>query len=264
MDFTTIIGILIGLLSLIIGFLWEGGSINGLLVLTAALIVFGGTAGAVIVSFPWNQLKQTGKALRTAFVQETSNPQQIIEELIEMAHIARRGGVLSLEERISSHPNAFLREGLTLVVDGTDADLTKQLLEFEMDAVEQQNALYAKIFESAGGYAPTMGIIGTVMGLIHVLSTIANPAALSGAIAVAFTATLYGVSSANLIYLPIANKIKMRTEQKITEMEMMLEGILSLQAGENPRLIQKKLVSFLQREFVRENKEEEDGREETF
>jgi chemotaxis protein MotA len=132
-----------------------------------------------------------------------------------------------------------------MVVDGTDPELTRQILELEMEAIEHTHEGYAKIFEAAGGYAPTMGIIGTVMGLIHVLGNLSDPGSLGPAIAVAFTATLYGVSSANVIYLPIASKIKIRSKALISEMELMLEGILALQAGENPQLIQKKLASFL-------------------
>jgi chemotaxis protein MotA len=132
-----------------------------------------------------------------------------------------------------------------MVVDGTDPELTRQILELEMDALAHQHEGFAKIFESAGGIAPTMGIIGTVMGLIHVLGNLSNPDELGPAIAVAFTATLYGVASANVAYLPLAAKIKIRSKEKISEMELMLEGILALQAGENPQLIKKKLTSFI-------------------
>ncbi len=132
-----------------------------------------------------------------------------------------------------------------MVVDGTDPELTQQILELEIDAVERKREQQAKIFESAGGFAPTMGIIGTVMGLIHVLSNLSDPGSLGPSIAVAFTATLYGVASANLIYLPLASKIKTSNQEVIHMMEMMLEGILALQAGENPQLIRKKLNSFM-------------------
>lgn len=245
MDLTTILGIMLGLLALVGGFLLDGGHINGLLVLSAAIIVFGGTIGAVVVSFPKSQLKQIPKALRMAFSERKTKPEQLIEELVEMAVIARREGVLAIEDRAQQHPNAFLRDGLQMVVDGTDPDLIRQILEVEIEAKEKLHASYAKIFEAAGGYAPTMGIIGTVMGLIHVLSNMSDPESLAGSIAVAFAATLYGVASANVIYLPIGSKIKVRSEEQIAEMEMMLEGLLALQAGHNPQMIQKKLTSFL-------------------
>lgn len=248
MDITAVLGILIGLGALIGGYIWDGGHVEALFVPSAALIVIGGTIGAVIVSFPMSQLKQIGKALNMAFKESKTDSSLIIEELVDMATSARREGVLSLEQRALEHPNEFLREGLVMVVDGTDPELTRQILELEMDALEHRHEGWAKMFEAAGGFAPTMGIIGTVMGLIHVLGNLSDPGSLGPAIAIAFSATLYGVATANVIYLPIANKIKTRSKETIAVMELMLEGILALQAGENPQLIKKKLNSFLHRE----------------
>ncbi|NOU95138.1 flagellar motor protein [Paenibacillus sp. LMG 31456] len=245
MDLTTIIGLVIGLGALLGGYMWDGGHIGALIVPSAMLIIFGGTAGAIAISFPMSRLKDIGKALSMAFKETKREPGTIIEELVDMATVARREGVLALEQRAVEHPNSFLRGGLMMVVDGTDPELTRQILELEMDALEHHHEGWAKIFETAGGYAPAMGIIGTVMGLIHVLGNLADPSSLGPAIAVAFTATLYGVASANVVYLPIATKIKIRSKEQISEMELMLEGILALQAGENPQLIQKKLKSFL-------------------
>jgi chemotaxis protein MotA len=259
MDLTTILGIALGLLALVGGFLLDGGHISGLLVFSAAIIVFGGTIGAVVVSFPKSQLKQIPKALRLAFREKKTDPEALIAELVDMAMVARREGVLALEDRAQQHPDGFLRDGLQMVVDGTDPDQLRQILEVEIDAKEKLYTGYAKIFEAAGGYAPTMGIIGTVMGLIHVLSNLSEPETLAAAIAVAFSATLYGVASANVIYLPVANKIKVRGEEHVAEMEMMLEGMLALQAGENPQLIQKKLTSFLQLETVKANGKDSNG-----
>jgi chemotaxis protein MotA len=247
-DLTTIIGLVLGIGALIGGYMWDGGHISALIVPSAMLIIFGGTAGAIFISFPMSRLKEIGKALKMAFQETKREPGAIIEELVDMATVARREGVLALEQRAQENPNTFLRDGLMMVVDGTDPELTRQILELEMDALEHHHEGWAKIFEAAGGFAPSMGIIGTVMGLIHVLGNLADPGALGPAIAVAFSATLYGVSSANLIYLPIANKIKIRSKEQISEMELMLEGILALQAGENPQLIHKKLKSFLHQE----------------
>lgn len=259
-DITTLIGLLIGLAGLIGGYMWDGGHLSALVIPSAMLIVFGGTIGAVVVSFPGSQLKGLGAALKMAFREPKRDPHKVIEELVEMATIARREGVLALEQRANENTNSFLREGLTMVVDGTDPELTRQILELEMDAKEHSHENYAKIFEAAGGYAPTMGIIGTVMGLIHVLGNLSDPNSLGPAIAVAFTATLYGVSSANVIYLPIATKIKVRSSEEISELELMLEGILALQAGENPQLIKKKLTSFLhQKKSARGTREEGAG-----
>jgi chemotaxis protein MotA len=244
-DLTTILGLILGLAGLFGGFMMDGGHLGSLMIFSAAVIVFGGTFGAVAVSFPMATLAKLPKALGIAFKETKRDPGSTIDELVDMASIARREGVLALEQRAQEHPNPFLKDGLMMVVDGTDPELTRQILELEMDAVEHQIDGMAKMFEAAGGYAPTMGIIGTVMGLIHVLGNLEDPTSLGPAIAVAFTATLYGVMSANVVYLPLANKIKIRGKEQISEMELMLEGILALQAGENPQLIKKKLASFL-------------------
>jgi chemotaxis protein MotA len=245
MDKTTSLGILAGLIALIGGFLWEGGQWEGLIEKSALLIVFGGTFAATAVSYPWPRLKRIPDGLKLVFRPIEENPHQLLEDIVEFAIVARREGVLALENVASKHPNRFLRDGLQMVIDGTDADLNRQILEVEIDAVEQRLEQHAKIFDSAGGYAPTMGIIGTVMGLIHVLGNLSDPSTLGPAIAVAFTATLYGVASANVIYLPIASKIRSRCAEQVHVLELMLEGILAIQAGENPKLIRKKITSFL-------------------
>jgi chemotaxis protein MotA len=262
-DLTTVLGIVLGLVALVAGYMWDGGHLSSLLVPSAALIVFGGTFGATAVGFPGSVLKDLPKAFSIAFRQQKRDPSVIIDEIVDMATIARREGVLALEQRAQEHPNPFLKDGLMMVVDGTDPELTRQILELEMDAVEHKNEVYAKVFEAAGGFAPTMGIIGTVMGLIHVLGNLSDPSSLGPAIAVAFTATLYGVMSANLIYLPLAGKIKFRTKELVSEMELMLEGILALQAGENPQLIKKKLTSFIHDKESKGKGEDADNGEET-
>ncbi|MFC4776064.1 flagellar motor protein [Paenibacillus sp. GCM10023252] len=245
MDIITIIGILAGLLALIGGFLWEGGELSGLYEKTAILIVFGGTFAAVAVSFPYSRLKKIPSAIKYAFSKEESHSREIIEKLVDFSTIARRGGVLALEKEAGEQDNRFLKEGLMMVVDGTDPELTREIMELEMDAVEGKYGGHARIFEAAGGYAPTMGIIGTVMGLIKVLSNLADPGSLGHSIAIAFTATLYGVVSANLIYLPLASKIKARVKDEVQTMELMMIGILAIQAGESPQVIRKKLSAFI-------------------
>mgnify|MGYP000223743863 CR=1 FL=1 len=245
MDITSAFGIIAGLAALIGGFFWEGGSLSGLFQLNAALIVFGGTLAAVLISFPASRLRAIPAALRMAFGRDRENTEEKVEEIIALAVITRRGGVLALEQKAEEHPHFFTREGLQLVVDGTDPDQVKQILELEMDALELKYESYSKIFEAAGGYAPTMGIIGTVMGLIRVLANLTDPSHLGPSIAVAFTATLYGVASANLIFLPIASKIKSRGQSNIHVLEMLLVGILALQNGDHPMLIRKKLGSFI-------------------
>lgn len=248
MDITIVLGIIAGIIALIGGFLWEGGEFTGLLQGTSALIVFGGTFAAVVISYPASKLKTIPIALRMAFSREDNPTKQYIEDLVSMAATSRRSGVLALERTSSEHPNAFLREGLQLVIDGTEQEQIKQILELELDAIEHKHEGYAKIFESAGGYAPTMGIIGTVMGLIHVLGSLTEPTALGPSIAVAFIATLYGVASANLIFLPIASKIRAASESEIITMDLLLQGVLAIQNGENPKLVRKKLEFFIRSE----------------
>lgn len=254
MDITIVLGIIAGIIALIGGFLWEGGEFSGLFQGTSALIVFGGTFAAVVISYPASKLKTIPTALRMAFGREDNPTEQYIEDLVFMATASRRSGVLALERISSEHPNAFLREGLQLIIDGTEQEQVKQILEVELDTIEQKHEGYAKIFESAGGYAPTMGIIGTVMGLIHVLGNLTEPTALGPSIAVAFIATLYGVASANLIFLPIASKIRACSEKEISTMDLLLQGILAIQNGESPKLVRKKLEFFIRSEQNQDRK----------
>lgn len=248
MDKTTFIGILIGLIALIGGFIWEGGHISGLWEATAALIVFGGTIAAVVISFPMSRLRSLPQALRMAFREQPRDLNRLVDDLVAMSLQARREGVLALESSAQKHSHPFLRDGMMMVVDGTEPEVIQQMMDMEMDSVEQKHDGYAKIFEAAGGYAPTMGIIGTVMGLIHVLGNLSDPSMLGPSIAVAFTATLYGVVSANVIYLPIATKIKTRSALQIREMELIQLGILAIQAADNPKIVRRKLSTFMQGE----------------
>lgn len=244
MDIATILGIIIGLAAMIGGFLWEGGQLGGLMQLASAVIVFGGTLAAVMISFPIAKLKTVPRALALAFASKQQDEGELIEDLVGMSMTARREGVLALEQKASEHEDPFLREGIQLIVDGTEQSMVKQIMDLEIDSIQYKYEGYAKIFESAGGYAPTMGIIGTVMGLIHVLGSLTEPTALGPSIALAFTATLYGVASANLIFLPIASKIKARGEEEASRMEMMLDGMLSIQNGDHPLLVRRKLESY--------------------
>ncbi|MDB5084335.1 MAG: motility protein [Bacilli bacterium] len=245
MDLTTLIGVVLAVGALAIGYGLEGGSIASLFMGSAALIVFGGTFGAVILSTPMERLKEIPKVVQKAFFHKVRNPLETIEELVALATIARREGILALEEKIESYQDQFFQNGIRLVVDGVDPELVRSILETELSFLESRHESGVQLFEQAGGYAPTMGIIGTVMGLVHVLSNLSNPNTLGPAISSAFIATLYGVSSANVIYLPIAGKLKNRTKQEVLIREIMIEGILSIQAGENPSILGQKLKVFL-------------------
>ncbi|GAX90822.1 flagellar motor protein [Effusibacillus lacus] len=245
MDITTILGLILGVGFLGGAFVMEGGHITSLFQITAAMIVFGGTFAALMVSTPMEQLKQIPKILKIAFTHKSRDPLEVIDELVILATIARREGILALEEKIDTYDDEFFKNGVRLVVDGVDPELVRSIMETELSFIEERHNKGAQIFEQMGGFAPTMGIIGTVMGLVHVLSNLEDAAKLGPAIALAFIATLYGVASANLAWLPIANKLKVRSKQEVLIRELMIEGILSIQAGENPNILAQKLKVFL-------------------
>lgn len=245
MDITTVLGLVLGIGFLVGAFVMEGGHVGSLFVGTAAMIVFGGTLGALMVSTPLEQLKQLPKVMKIAFTHKSRDPLEVIDELVSLATIARREGILALEEKIETYDDEFFKNGVRLVVDGVDPELVRSIMETELSFIEDRHSKGAAIFEQAGGFAPTLGIIGTVMGLVHVLSNLDDASKLGPAIAVAFIATLYGVASANLAWLPIANKLKIRSKQEVLIRELMIEGILSIQAGENPNILGQKLKVFL-------------------
>lgn len=245
MDIATLIGLLIGIAGLIGGFLLEGGHAGMLWVHTAFIIVVGGTLGATMIGYSMDELKKMGYFFRIVFSDKKIDYLSVLETLVDTADKARREGLLSLESQLADIQSPFLARGLQLVIDGTDPELTRSMLEMEIEAFEKEEHLGAEIFMTAGGFAPTMGIIGTVMGLVHVLSNVSDPDALAGAIAVAFLATLYGVGSANVLWIPFATKCKTKANKQVLLMELILEGVLSIQAGENPRVIREKLMTFL-------------------
>ncbi|MHB1650920.1 MAG: flagellar motor protein [Desulfitobacteriaceae bacterium] len=245
MDLSTSLGIILGIGALLTGFILEKGSLLSLLQLSAAIIVFGGTIGAVFASFPLDQFKKVPMFLKIAFTNQSFGVQEAYETLIRFAEKARREGLLSLEQELETVTDKFTRQGMQLVIDGTDPDVTREILESNIAVMEKRHKVGISIFEAAGGYSPTMGIIGTVMGLVHVLGNLADPASLSGSIASAFIATLYGVSFANLVWLPIGTKLKQKDKVEVAAMEMVLDGILSIQAGENPSILKEKLKTHI-------------------
>ena len=219
----------------------EGGDPVGLLQITAAMIVFGGTAGAVLVSFPMDEVKRALRMSKNIFIQKEYNEIDIINQLASLSEKARKDGLLSLEMDTQANPNPLIRKGLSLVVDGIETEVIKDILVRETYLHENEFHAGATVFEAAGGYSPTMGIIGTVMGLISVLGNLSDPNELGEKIALAFIATLFGVGSANLMWLPFANKIKVKGKKEKMINDLIIEGLLSIQAGENPRIIKEKL-----------------------
>lgn len=245
MDIMAVGGLVIALCSLIVGFLSEGGHVDALVAPSAALIVFGGTIGATIISFSIKEVKTVPALLKIIFLNKLPEPKETIELIVVMAEEARREGLLYLENRLNDVADPFLRKGVQLVVDGTDPEVVKAILEVEVYSQQERHNTGANIFETAGGYAPTMGIIGTVMGLVHVLGNVDSPEGLGPAIAMAFMATLYGVGSANVIWFPLGAKLQNLSKKELLQREIMLEGIISLQAGYNPVLIRERLTAFL-------------------
>ena len=212
---------------------------------TAAIIVLGGTIGAVCVNYSLKTFVLAMKNARLAFFNHKSDPKEFIRLFSEFAGAARKDGLLALEARLKKIDDPFLRKGLQLVVDGTEPKLTREILEIEIQYTEEYNLSSAKVFESAGGYAPTIGILGAVLGLIHVMENLADPSMLGTGIAVAFVATVYGVGSANLLWLPVAGKMKQKIREDVIVKEMIIEGLISLSEGENPRRVEEKLSGFL-------------------
>ncbi|HHY40275.1 MAG TPA: flagellar motor protein [Syntrophaceticus sp.] len=247
MDITTILGLLAGFGALAIAFILEGGTLGALVSVSAALIVLGGTFGATVLSFTFEELKKVPVLIRVAFQNQYYDHHRLINEIVRLADQARREGLLSLEQNLDEIDDPFLKLGVQLVIDGIEGSLLQGLLETEIHCMEERHKTNISIFEAAGGYSPTMGIIGTVMGLVHVLGHMDEPSKLGPAIAMAFIATLYGISFANLLWLPFASKLKIKHKKELFYRELCLEGILSLQAGENPAFIREKLLVFLDR-----------------
>ncbi|MEW6320985.1 MAG: flagellar motor protein [Acidobacteriota bacterium] len=219
----------------------EGGHPSSLLQVTAALIVFGGTFGALLLSFSPADMKRAARALRAVATEPSETAEGAIEKLLGYATRARKQGIMTLEDELSGEPDAFMRKGLMLAVDGTNPHVVRDMLTLENDSLSEREEVPARVFESAGGYAPTIGILGAVLGLIHVMENLNDPSKLGSGIAVAFVATVYGVGAANLVFLPIATKLRARAREASARRELVLEGILSIQEGLNIRLIEEKL-----------------------
>lgn len=262
MEITAIGGILFSLVCLIVAFLMEGGHIEALIKPTAAMIVFGGTIGATMIGFSLSELKTIPKLLVIIMFQKLPNEVALIEQIVGLADKVRREGLLYLENQLPKIDDSFMRKGIQLVVDGTDPELVRQILETEIYSIQERHHTGASIFEAAGGYAPTMGIIGTVMGLVHVLGNLESPETLGPSIAMAFIATLYGIGSANIMWLPIAEKLKNMSKKEVMLQELMLEGIISIQAGYNPLLIRERLSAFLKPKNREQKAETENSEEE--
>ncbi len=244
----SLIGLAIGLGAILLGQILEGGHIASLIQPTAFLIVVGGTLGAVMLQSPWRIFHAGLKMLRWVFippVQDRQLAEELISRLINWSLVARREGLLALEGQLPRLEDPFQLQALQLLVDGTEPGVLRETMEVRLDSDEQQLKLSAKIWEAAGGYSPTIGILGAVMGLIHVMENLTDPSKLGAGIAVAFVATIYGVGLANLVFLPVAKKLLVNISQLVALREMYLDGIVGIANGDNPRVIETRLRSYL-------------------
>jgi len=243
-DIATLAGIAVALAGILGGLLLEKGSIQDVAQATAAMIVMGGTLGAVLVTTPMTVFVRACKGLGGAFLDRGSSTAATIEALIQYATKARRNGIVSLEAEASTVADPFMRKALNLAVDGTDLQELRKMMELDIALGELASEAESKVWEAAGGYAPTIGIIGAVMGLIQVMKNLEDIKAVGHGIAVAFVATVYGVASANIFFLPVANKLKGRTRSATLIKDLTLEGIVGIVEGLNPTLIRMKLEAY--------------------
>jgi len=244
-DKSTIIGIVLAIGGIVAGLLIEGGKIAQILQPTAAMIVFGGTLGAVMVQFPISVVLQAFKRMAHVFLDKSPDPAQMVQELVGYAQRARKDGIVSLDSELSKIEDPFLKKTLMLAVDGTDPQELRKMMELDLDNKAEHSEKIAQVFESAGGFAPTIGIIGAVLGLIQVMQHLQNIDEVGRGIAVAFVATIYGVGSANLLFLPSSGKLKIKSRQEQLWQEMTLEGVISILEGMNPRMLETKLLGYL-------------------
>jgi len=243
-DLTTILGLVTGCV-LIVWALFLGGTASAFWDFKSLLITFGGTLAATLVSFPTSQVVQSGRIVRKAFTSKDAEPLGIIGVLVSFAEKARREGLLALEDDASQLEDGFLQKGIQLVVDGTDPELVRDILQTELAFLEDRHKAGAAVFDTLGAMSPAFGMIGTIIGLIQMLKTLNDPSSIGGGMATALVTTFYGALAANLVFIPIANKLKNRSASEVLIKEVMIEGILSIQAGDNPRIVEEKLKVFL-------------------
>ena len=245
LDKSSLSGIVLALGGIIAGLLLEGGNFRQILQPTAAMIVFGGTLGAVMLQFPLPVVMSAFRRLGSVFFTREHSPEVTIRRLVKYAQKARRQGIVSLDAELPEIQDPFLKKSLMLAVDGTEPDELRKIMELELNNQAEYEEQVPQVFESAGGFAPTIGIIGAVLGLIQVMQHLDKIDEVGRGIAVAFVATIYGVGSANLLYLPISGKMKIRIREEQIAREMTLEGVASILEGMNPHMLETKLVGFL-------------------
>ncbi len=245
MDILSIVGLLVGFGAILGGQHLEGGHLGSILNGVAFLIVIGGTLGAVMLQTPLNTFLRSLKMLGWVFFPPKTSPEATLDKILEWNGIARKEGLIRLESIALDEKDLFTQKGLQLIADGAEPELIREIMETDLDLQEHHDIESAKVYEAMGGYSPTIGIIGAVMGLIHVMGNLADPSSLGAGIAVAFVATIYGVALANLLFLPVGNKLKAVVAQRTRVQMMLIEGLISVAEGDNPRNIESRLQAYL-------------------
>jgi len=246
-DLASIIGIVIGVMTILVGQSLEGGHVTSILQPTAALIVLGGTFGACLLQYKISVVFASFRAVVKVFLDPKTDNREVIREIIRIAYKARKEGIIALEKDVEQIEDRFLKRALTMAMDGIEPKALRDTMELEIANIEDEAEEPIKFWQSAGGYSPTIGILGAVLGLINVMENLRDPSKLGNGIAVAFVATVYGVGLANLLFLPISGKLKMKVKSQLITKEIMLVGVIGILEGENPRLIEDKLSSYLTR-----------------
>lgn len=244
MDKTSFAGLALGLAAIVVGQVLEGGHVASLFQPTALLIVLGGTLGAVMLQSSLPVFMAGMKMGAWVFFPPVVAPQKLISDIARWGQVARKEGLLALEAQITLLADPFARKGLQLLVDGADPERLREVLDVEISAYEAKLKLASRVWESAGGYSPTIGILGAVMGLIHVMENLSDPAKLGSGIAVAFVATIYGVGAANLIFLPVAKKLMAIIGRLVTLRELLVDGLVGIANGDNPRIVESRLQGY--------------------
>lgn len=250
-DFATLVGLVLAVGGIVGGLMLEGGHPGEILAPTALLIVLGGTLGAVMVTTPLSAIRRAAAALKDVFFDHGEPPDALIDKIVALATTARKNGIVSLEDEAGLIADPFLRKALMLAVDGIDLHELRKMMDLEIEIAEQDAESDARVFESAGGYSPTIGIIGAVLGLIQTMKQLADIDKVGHGIATAFVATIYGVGFANVFFLPAGAKIKARSAERVRLLELIVEGVVGIVEGLNPKLIRSKLEAYARTETVK-------------
>lgn len=243
MDIATVAGLFLGILFTLLGITF--GDLGAFWDLSSVQIVIGGTIAAVLIAYPLSSIKTLGKVFQKAFFHKQADDNEIIKDIINLANVARKDGLLALEEYAGKLDDEFLKKGIMLIVDGTDPELVRNILETELVFLEERHGQGQGMLEAMGAYAPSFGMIGTLIGLIKMLETLDDPSTVGPSMSVALVTTFYGSFLANVFFIPLAKKLSVRSQSEVLTKELMIEGLLSIQAGENPRIIEEKLKTFI-------------------